>query len=196
MEKKDSIPLPINLNCWKHHAAFIIRQVQRVKSEKEIEELNAQLLRIGESQMDLYFGKLSPFEISELIIESLKDKELLSPDKYTSWLINESKDYRLIKLPDKSIWTLRFSENPDRYVHIHPGRHSPHTIRVKATTLKTAIIIFCFTQIGEIDKVNTQEINHIRKIFLNEPPLKSFTKASGLQRLLNSFYKKYEQQFV
>ena len=195
MEKNCSVPLPINFNCWKHHSGFIIGQTITIKSEKEIQKLTSQLLKIGESQMDLYYGKFSQSQISDHIIDLLKDKKLFSPERYKSWLNNEGKDYKLLKLADKSLWTLRFSENPGRYIHIHPGRYSPLTIRVKATTLKTAILVFCFKHPYEINRIDTEEVNHIRKKYLSEPPLKSFSKASGLQRLLKLFYKNSEQQF-
>jgi len=195
MEKNCSVPLPINFNCWKHHAGFIIEQIVTVKSKKEIEKLTLQLLKIGESQMDLYYGKLSSSRISDHIIDSLKDKKLFSPELYKSWLNNEGKDYKLLKLADKSLWTLRFSESPSRYVHIHPGRYSPITIRVKATTLKTGILVFSIQKFGKIKTADTEEVNYIRSKYLNEPPLKSISKASGLQRLLKLFNKIYEQQF-
>jgi len=111
-------------------------------------------------------------------------------EQYKYWLGREGKDYRLVKLKDNSIWTLRLGENPGRYVHIHPGRNSPQTIRVKATTLKTAISILCFVQAGQIEPIETVTINEIRKKYLNEPPLKSFSTASGLGRMINLLSKK------
>ena len=187
MEKNCSVPLPINFNCWKHHSGFIIEQTDTIKSESEIEELKMRLLKIGESQMDLYYGKLSPSKISKHVIHSLKNKKLLSPEQYNTWLNKEVKDYKLLELPDKSLWTLRLSESPDRYVHIHPGRYSPLTIRVKSTTLKTAILVFCFKQINGVSRIYIEEINYLRKKYLNESPLKSLSKTSGLIKLIDLF---------
>jgi hypothetical protein len=99
-------------------------------------------------------------------------------------------DYQLVKLKDKSIWTLGLGADAERYVHIHPGRYSPHTIRVKATTLKTAILVLCSEIIGEIKTIETQTINQIRKRYLDEPPLKSFSTASGLGRLIDLLHRK------
>jgi hypothetical protein len=72
-------------------------------------------------------------------------------------------------------------------VHIHPGRYSPQTIRVKATTLKTAILILYFEQVADVEIVNANAINQIRKEYLNEPPIKSLSSASGLGRLVDLF---------
>lgn len=184
MEENCSIPSPINLNCWKHQAGFIKKQISLVKSEKDIEKIKSSLLKIGESQMDLYFGKLTTADISKQIISHLKKGKNLDLDKYINWLKDDGSDYKLVQLSDKSIWTLRLSENKERYMHIHPGRYSPHTIRAKAITLKTAILILCFEQAGELEIVNTEAINQIRKEYLNEPPIRAFSSAGGIRRVL------------
>jgi hypothetical protein len=183
-------PSPINLNCWKHHSGFIKGQVGSVREINDLEEPNVYLLKIGDSQMDLYFGGYSPLQISEQILDYLHQNNLFLFEKYRKWLSKDGNDYQLLELKDKSVWTLRLGENPKRYVHIHPGRHSPHTVRVKATTLKTAIMILMFERIGEVKTIETETINQIRKKYLNEPPLKSFSRASGLGRLLDQFHKK------
>ena len=185
MDENCQIPPPINLNCWKHHAGFIKKQIDSVKEIKELDQLKVYLLKIGESQMDLYFGEYSPVKISEQILDCLHRNKIYSPDLYKDWLSKDGKDYQLVELRDKSIWTLRLGDDAERYVHIHPGRYSPNTVRVKATTLKTAIFLLCFEQLGEIKSFETETVNNIRKKYLDEPPLKSFSAASGLGRLID-----------
>jgi hypothetical protein len=167
---------------------FIKRQIVAVKSLKEIDKLKIHLLRIGDSQMDLYYGKYSPTELSDQIINSIKREKISSENHYQAWLKNEGKDYKLVELKDKSIWTLRLGETRERYVHIHPARYSPHTIRVKATVLKTVILILCLDGFGELKEIDTESVNIIRKKYLNESPLKSLSKASGFMRLLDRFH--------
>ena len=188
MDDKCLVPLPINFNCWKHHAGFIKKQIESIRETKDLEELKSYLLKIGESQMDLYFGKYSSLEISEYILQALHQKKTLASEQYKNWLSKEGKNYQLVELKDKSIWTLRLADDITRYVHIHPGRYSPYTVRVKATTLKTAIFLLCFEQLGEVKSFEIEMINHIRKKYLEEPPLKSFSTASGLGRLLDLLY--------
>ena len=190
MEKNCSVPLSVNFNCWKHHARFIKVQVESITEIKHFNELKKHLLQIGESQMDLYYGSYSPAEVSEQIVSSLKRNKICSSEEYKEWLKKEGKDYQLLKLKDKSVWTLRLSEELNRYVHIHPGRYSTSTIRVKATTLKTAIMTLCYKQLGEIKSIETEAVNFIRKKYLNEPPIKSFSNASGLGRIINLLSKK------
>jgi len=190
MDDNCLVPLPINFNCWKHHVGFIRKQIESVREIIELEELKVYLLKIGESQMDLYFGGYTPVKISEQILDYLYQKKILSFNQYQDWLTKDEKDYQLVELKDKSIWTLRLGEDVSRYVHIHPGRYSPHTIRVKATTLKTVILVLCSEKIGEIKTIETQTINQIRKKYLNEPPIKSYSSASGLGRLIDLLHKK------
>lgn len=189
MDENCFIPPPINLNCWKHHAGFIKKQIESVREIKVLDQLKVYLLKIGESQMDLYFGKHTVLEISEQMLNSLHRKKLFSAKLYKDWLSKDGKDYQLIELKDKSIWTLRLGEDAERYVHIHPGRYSPYTVRVKATTLKSAILVLCFEKIGEIKTIETETVNQIRKNYLDEPPIKSFSSASGLGRLIDHLKK-------
>jgi len=190
VDENCQIPPPINLNCWKHHAGFIKKQIESVKEIKELDQLKVYLLKIGESQMDLYFGEYSPINISKQILDYLHRNRLCSPDLYKDWLSKDGIDYQLVELKDKSIWTLRLGDDAERYVHIHPGRYSLNTVRIKATTLKTAIFLLCFEQLGEIKSFETETVNQIRIKFLNEPPLKSFSSASGLGRLIDLFRNK------
>lgn len=190
MEENCKINPPINLNCWKHHKGFIKKQIESVKSIRDIDKLKILLLKVGESRMDLYYGYYSPSEISEQIINSLKQKKVFLPDRYKNWLTEKGIDYQLLTLSDKSVWTLRLGENAERYIHIHPGRYSPRTVRVKAITLKTAIFILCCEKTGRIKSIETQTVNQIREVYLDEPPLKSFSSASGLGRLLDLFFEK------
>ncbi len=185
MDDNCLIPLPINLNCWKHHAGFIREQIESVRENKDLDQLKVYLLKIGESQMDLYFGSHSPVNISEQTLDYLHQNKILSFNRYQNWLSKDGKDYRLVELKDKSVWTLRLGDDVKRYVHIHPGRYSSNTVRVKATTLKTAVFLLCFERLGEIKSFETETVNHIRKMYLNEPPLKSILKASGLRRVLD-----------
>jgi len=190
VDENCQIPPPINFNCWKHHAGFIKKQIEPVKETTEFEELRVYLLKIGESQMDLYFGRFSPTEISEYILNALDRKNISNSEQYKYWLTQEGKDFQLVELKDKSVWALRLNDDIKRYVHIHPGRYSPHTIRVKATTLKTAILVLCSEKIGEINTTETNTVNQIRKKYLYEPPLKSFSDATGLRELINLLHKK------
>ena len=185
MDDNCLVPFPIKFNCWKHHAGFIKKQIVSIRVNKELEEIKSCLLKIGESQMDLYLGRFSPSEISAQILSALHQNKKVESEQYKNWLTKDGKDFQLVELNDNSVWTLRLNDDIRRYVHIHPGRYSPHTVRVKANTLKTAVLVLSSEKISEIKTIETQSINRIRKKYLDEPPLKSFSMASGLRRLVD-----------
>ena len=188
MEMNCKVPPPVTLNCWKHHAGFIRNQITLLQKNKiSKEELRKLLLIIGESQMDLYRGKLNPKLIANEIINNVKSFGAKSYTSYSKWLSEEGKSYKQMKISDGSIWTLRLGNEKKRYIHIHPGRYSPLTIRVKAVTLKTTIAVRVLVEGSELGLPNLNSINEIRKAFLKLPPLKSLSLSSGVGKFLNIF---------
>lgn len=189
MELNCKTPSPFNLNCWKHHAGFIVKQIKKNEIEEKLNDISSLLLKIGESRMDLYLGKLAPFELTDFIRKFLKKLKVFEFESYKQWLFSENKGYRLVTLPDKSTWTLRMGNQRENYIHIHPGRYSAHTIRVRALTLKTAICVMVYLNVYKISSPDLQLINSVRKKFLKAEPVKSLSSTSGLKRLLNVFKK-------
>ncbi len=181
-----SIQLPLTFNCWKHHAGFIKKQVKFYRGEKtSVEELQKTLFVIGESQMDLYVGELSPQKICDEIVSKLKSTGVLAFKEYKKWLFDSGNEYKLVEISDNSVWTLRLGKQEERYVHIHPGRYSPVTIRVKALTLKTAIAVLIINYEKNIPLIDTLKINEVRKKILNSPPVKKVSSNSAVVRVIN-----------
>jgi hypothetical protein len=69
---------------------------------------------------------------------------------------------------DGSRWALRVGTPADRHVHVHPARYSPHTVRVGANALKTAILAVA-TAAPDIPDVAA--VNAVRRRFLGLPPV-------------------------
>lgn len=181
-----SIQLPLTLNCWKHHAGFIKNQIEFYGGKKiSVEELQRTLLIIGESQMDLYVGKLSPQKICYEIVSKLKSTGVLAFEAYKKWLFHSGNEYKLIKISDKSVWTMRLGKQEKRYVHVHPGRYSPVTVRVKALTLKTAIAVLIINYKINIPLIDTLKINEVRNEVLNSPPINKVSSNSAVVRVMN-----------
>ncbi len=186
MEINCSIQLPLTFNCWKHHAGFIKKQVKFYRGEKtSVEELQKTLFVIGESQMDLYVGELSPQKICDEIVSKLKSTGVLAFREYKKWLFEKGSEYKLIEISDNSVWALRLGKKEERYVHIHPGRYSPFTIRVKALTLKTAIAVLIINYEKNSPLIDTLKINEVRKKILNSPPVKKVSSNSAVVRVIN-----------
>jgi hypothetical protein len=181
-----SIQLPLTFNCWKHHTGFIKKQIEYYRIKRiSVEEIQKTLLVIGESQLDLYVGELSPQKICDEIISKLKSTGVLSYEDYKQGLFEKGKEYKLTEISDHSIWALRLGKQEERYVHIHPGRYSPATIRVKALTLKTAIAVLMLNYEKQFPLIDTLQINEVRKKILNSPPVRKVSSNSAVTRIIN-----------
>jgi hypothetical protein len=67
-----------------------------------------------------------------------------------------------------------------RFVHIFPARNSPQSFRIKANTLKSAIL---FNIISGKDFITSDEINTIRTI-LNLSPIKESADAEAITEMI------------
>jgi hypothetical protein len=180
-----SIQPPVLFHPLKHHLSwirsFIAERAQQ--GAAMMPDVAAQLLTVGNSQMDVYTGALAPAGIAEAVVQHLDRHNLLDPALYNLWLW-QSAGYRLVLLPDGSQWVLRWGEVEGAYVHIHPARYSPDSIRVKASTLKTGILVSIWGQLHCGTTIGLDEINQLRKAWLLLPPIRSMEEAEGLRRVL------------
>ncbi|RJP72725.1 MAG: hypothetical protein C4539_03170 [Ignavibacteriales bacterium] len=184
---------PVLLNLWKHHLGFIIGNIVKTKSEADLEIIRTNLLKIGGSQMDLYIGSLTPENILDQVYSFIQSNQLTTKENYQSWLSSDSgKEYSQFSLSDKSDWTFRLGNEEDKFVHIHPSRYSPNTIRIKATVLKTAILVFSFLNFKNGSYIDINLINRLRKEYLEESPLKTVEFKKGLGKFLDFLYKQIE----
>lgn len=188
MEMNCKVSRPVTLNCWKHHAGFIKNQTKLLQKKLISKtDLRKLLLIIGESQMDLYLGTLNPKQIANEIINKVKSLGVKNYNGYSKWLSEDGKRYKQMSISDNSVWTLRLGNEKKRYIHIHPGRYSPLTIRVKAATLKTTIAVNVIAEGKNRKPSNLKFINEVRTSFLKLPPLKSLSLSSGIGKFLNIF---------
>ncbi len=180
-----TIDKPILFNPWKHHLGFIKEKILQVKNEIDLEEIRKNLLQIGDSQMDLYFGNLKLENIVDQIYSYIQSNNLTSKDKYQSWLTTDLRNgYSQLTISDISIWTLRLGNEDKKYIHIHPSRYSPFTIRIKSIVLKTGILLFSYLNFQEGSYIDLSLINHLRKKYLNESSLKALDFQKGLGKFL------------
>src|SRR5262249_18291481 len=127
------VPEPVLFNTWKHHAGALRQRVAEAAQHgaAALPELSGQLVVMGTELMDLYVGALTPAEIAHKVIADLKAQNRLGPDAYRAWL-QANGGYAVLTFPeDGSRWVLRAGAEGGRYVHVHPGRWSPATRRVR-----------------------------------------------------------------
>ncbi len=155
---------PILLNGWKHHLGFVRRMVNDL-SDSEIdqkEEITRILKSIGGSQFDLYLGDLDEYSIGWQTTKYLENEKVYKKTDYFKWLDTTNKNFRNIIIDDGSVWTMLKGNFDDYYIHIHPARYSPCTIRVKANPWKSAIASLVYTK-GDIKKACQPEIINISR---------------------------------
>lgn len=157
------IPVPFLFNPLKHHLGFM-REFINLKidfPDADRKDLVPELKRLGTSVMDVYTGSLLFINICNEVQKFLKKEKISSRESFSIWAGIKMNDYRLIELSDNSQWTIKYKESNLRYVHIFPARYSQHTFRVKATTLKSALLYNIiigkdFITVGDLNAVRAQ----------------------------------------
>jgi len=177
------IPEPFQFNPLKHHLAYIREYTNHKISEEKQSDNNSlvkELRHIGTSVMDVYSGKLSIKRICRETTEFLNSEKLMERLAFSDWTGKRFNDFRIITLSDKSQWMLKYHNDESRYVHIFPSRLSPHTFRVKANTLKSAIHYYIL--IGK-DYISRRDLNHARSL-LSLSPIKDPSEAEAITEMI------------
>lgn len=149
------------------------------------DSLDKDLKSLGNSVLDYYFGMLTVRMIKDEVLDFLSKQNLTDKKNYEEW-ISDNNGFREINLSDDSQWTLRFINKP-LFVHLHPSRHSNHTQRTKANTLKTVLCTLLFEKRNDFS-INIPLINTYRKNYLGISPIKNSTYHSELENLFSLFY--------
>lgn len=156
------IPEPFQFNPLKHHFLFIREYIaSKINAETSIDEnhLIKEIKHIGSSVMDVYNGLLPAEKIFSEIKGILKKNRLDELYSFSEWAGTRYSDYKTVTLSDTSQWMLKFHNDKKRFVHIFPARLSPHSFRVKANTLKSAILYYIL--IGK-DFISAVDLNRAR----------------------------------
>lgn len=167
------VPPPVLFNTFKHHAGALRARIRETaeRGEPALREAAERLAVLGTKLMDVYTGSLWPRDICERVVAHLDSEGRLASDAYRDWLAG-LEEYAVIIFPeDESRWVLRLGDDPERYVHLHPGRWSPATARVRANVLRTAFLVHAHARIHGADPMDRAEINHVRRTYLGLAPL-------------------------
>jgi len=173
---------PVLLNAHKHHAGFLRDRIQRtIKSGPGgLPALAAELVVVGTKLMDLYHGPFSPTEIGDNVLARLRADGLFERSAFGPW-VEAGGGYRVIEFPeDTSQWVLRAGDD-ERYVHVHPARYSPHTVRVRANVLTTAMLALAYVGVHGGDPLDRSVVNRVRVDYLGLAPVgKDLTGEGGI----------------
>lgn len=174
-------------NPLKHHLLFQIHSILDEQS-RTIDNFLRIKKFIGTGPMDLYTGEMPVPEIMNHCKMIANTENLFNAKAYKNWLRAESadKDYRLLEFPDGSTWVFRLGKHPKRFMHIHPGRNSEKSIRIKPNTLKTIIaIIFEHGFMTEMPTI--EQISNVREKYLELEPLDENENIQAIVNLLQIF---------
>ena len=156
------IPEPFLFNPLKHHLGFI-REFIFHKTDENSDTDNLSLIKelkhLGTSVMDVYKGPLSIDNICREVEKYLDRKEIILREPFSRWIGRSIDNFRVISLTDGSQWTLKYHDNNLRFIHLFPARGSQYSFRVKANTLKSALLYNII--IGK-DYISGNDINNVR----------------------------------
>jgi hypothetical protein len=178
MIPQDVIPYPLLFNPLKHHLGYIRGFIEKSTENLDLSgenEIIKELKHIGGSVMDVYSGSLSTIEVCDEFLSFLKTNKVGPKGKFTSWTGTGDKDFRTIPLSDGSQWMVKYYNHNERYVHFFPARQSPLTFRIKANTLKSAVLYQIF--IGK-DYVTEDDLNVARAMAGLSPVKEIFDTAA------------------
>ncbi len=186
-ELSTSLPAPVLFNSFKHHAREIHRRVCHLVAQgvRGRQELLASMRHIGARVTDLYVGRLMPEAIAAQLVEHLQQTGLLQPEVYRGW-IEQHSGYAMAEVADGSRWCLRWGTLESRHVHIHPGRYSPLTLRVRASQLKTAIATIALAESEQRNPLSLNVVNDARRELLQLGPVQALPSRDGLGVVLRA----------
>jgi hypothetical protein len=178
MQKADlgtrlEVPAPVLFNTFKHHAGALRVRIRQAiaRGEPALLDLVGETVVMGSKLMDLYTGVLWPGEIAERVLAHLATAGVLDQAAFRSWLAGQG-EYAVVTLPDdQSNWVLRLGDETERYIHLHPGRWSPASVRVRANVIKTAFFVLIHAGIHGEDPMDRAVINLVRREYLNLSPV-------------------------
>jgi hypothetical protein len=187
-EIDEEMPPPFLLNCWKHHARTILARVSATvaRGEGAVRDLPRRLILVGHEIMDLYLGALSPAQIADETRELLVPRGAFEPGAFGAW-IEPLGGYATLALSDRSVWVLRASPVEGRHIHVHPGRRSPHSVRVRANLQKSVIATLAWASLRGLDPGRVATVNEARRELLALSPVRSVEEDRGFGELLRRF---------
>lgn len=180
------VPPPVLFNTWKHHAAALRHRIAEVgrAGPAALSALPDELVVMGTELMDLYTGSLTPGAIATKVLAMLEADGKLPAAVYRPW-VEEGGGYRTLTFADDgTVWVLRASDE-ERYVHLHPGRWTPQTRRVRANVLKTAVVVLAHTAVHGGDARDVKRVNQLRATHLGLSPMREVLGDQGLGVVLD-----------
>ncbi|MCJ7446781.1 MAG: hypothetical protein MUO72_03730 [Bacteroidales bacterium] len=177
------IPEPLLFNPLKHYLPFIREFLSKYTTDENHispKDLVKELKHLGTCVMDIYTGDLLMDKIFSEVLEFLEINKISAKELYKEWAGINYNSFRIIPLSDGSQWTLKYHNHEARYVHIFPARLSPHSFRIKANTLKSALMYLAL--IGK-DFISEDDLNKARAL-AGLSPIREVADAEAVTEMI------------
>jgi hypothetical protein len=179
-----TVPYPFRFNPSKHHLNWICEEIyQSIKTPGNSnirDEFLHNIQSMNSNQIDIYTGSLLPLEIIEEIKHKTEHTALQTKLNFKLWL--NKQEFKLVEIKDTSVWVLREGHNDNNYIHIHPARTKPHSIRIHGNSLKTAILHILLYQNKPL---TLMDINYIRSTYLDLSPVKNLETCERIRNTIS-----------
>ena len=172
----------ILFNPLKHHVGFIREFISHPATT-----FSCKLKTVGHCQLDLYFGELKIESICQEILEQLRSSGVSDFHQYRR-LLYFHHGYHTMIIADGSKWVLRLGKDKQAFVHIHPARNSPFTLRVNANTLKSVLALGILVRSGDLVGLELRSFNTIRTSTLNLSPVKNIEEMKAVERTMKIIF--------
>lgn len=172
---------PVAFNPWKHHCRYICSRIEQLRAEGS-GSIDQYLSYIGGTLLDFYMGELSVEVLAGEINSFFAGEGIYTAEAFKRWLGLPRTTFRSITLSDGSRWVMRLGQAEGFFIHAHPGRYSPLTVRCRPSTLRVAIA-FRYMFGFECDDIDVGKVNSARKL-ANLPPLNSLNSAAALLKFI------------
>lgn len=181
MTEDTDIPIPVRFNPFKHHRNYILRTLESVAPDM----ITSLLDPVCNNYIDIYTGTLTPAAIGSSVIDILKSNNVFQLADFTRWVASKN-GYQQIQLKDRSEWVVRKSKDVERYIHIHPTRTGPFTIRFKGSTLKTAYLL----KTGPTNLQETLSLENVNRMRMQIglSPVKKLDRNTGILKCYEEFF--------
>jgi len=131
----------------------------------------------------MYAGTLGTNAIFTEIRAQLQQAGVHTRSDYEAFLAQHNQ-YAMLELSDTSRWILRLAADKSCYIHLHPARYSPHTFRVKAAALKTALAWWIAKQRHVLTGDLLKDLNDLRH-GLRLSPLRNIAESSHILEIMS-----------
>ena len=178
-----NIPSPIRFNAFKHHRNYILGLLGSATPE-----LIASLVEtVNNNYVDIYYGAMTPEAISYAVIDILKSKKVLQEEAFTPW-VETNKGFRHLTLEDQSEWIVRRSveDEKEQYIHLHPARTGPFSIRYKGSTLKTVYLLKANSRVAKATP-SLELVNRLRSL-AGLSPVKDMRRINAIINCYEEFF--------